>query len=700
MPEQPDISYRIVTSADNSGLTAHTAAVKNDTVAVEQQSQALKEQLTYTTGNRDLASSFLAGDYSKGAQQEEVLIRTRQEYELAQQLYEKYSQLAASKRLLGVEDAALAEKIALLDQALSTESALEIADKIDTDALAQAKRNLALAQEQAFQASMRSYEALAKEEVAMSATTVSSAQANRILGGSMGSLRGEGLMLRGALAPLASETFPGLSRIVMGTAMYGFNPFIISVLAAAEALKMVNDASKQYIQSAERQAELVKKNIALYDEYLSAVRKVRTEEENYQQSLDRIRVSEDDATAAFEKRQKAYADAEKRTKEVDTAKESAAKAEVERTAHSEIEKTIGLYEIEARAQAEAQRLADAQSREEMVALNDRKANQEGLVAKLAQEEATKARIYAADNKALAEYKAAKKEQAEAEDALGKAQDAYTANMNPLKSPALAGEVNSAQAMLDAANANLQRLQQKHPGESPLGFEERVGTEKARLTASQEELRKQTEALHKLDDTFKDDLAKIQKDADARAQADKSDREAQLSKTIAALTAEGQKIDQQRKAGAIKPEEYAREVAMLRAALDNLGQQLKLSQSQTQPAHVRFYDTEEVVSLRAQLKDLLGKQRQNTAAYQGGSELQADYNANRLYLADQIRAAAARLNEAVSRELSAPVEDFSKAFERYNDHVIAGQLDMSKTVLAALAKLDTSLAQIQKQVSRP
>lgn len=131
------IIYELGTVADNTGLVAHTNAVRDDTRAVEEQTKALREQqsLSYTPGNRDLASSFIGGDSTKA---EAYVIKNQKEYETAQGLIDRYQKLLLSKQLLGIQDEALVAKIAALDAALSTESALRVAEKIETDAVAAA----------------------------------------------------------------------------------------------------------------------------------------------------------------------------------------------------------------------------------------------------------------------------------------------------------------------------------------------------------------------------------------------------------------------------------------------------------------------------------------------------------------------------------------------------------------------------------
>lgn len=183
MADQPDISYRIVTASENAGLASHTKAVQDDTRAVQEQTRALQEnqstfqgtdskgrftksavftdasistsggfsqqvaaQQALTVGNRNLASSFAALSASEVGASEAgnaYVITTEKEYLAAQALVGKYQQLLLSKQLVGVQDAELAAKIALLDAALSTESALTVAQTIENEALATAEAKAA-----------------------------------------------------------------------------------------------------------------------------------------------------------------------------------------------------------------------------------------------------------------------------------------------------------------------------------------------------------------------------------------------------------------------------------------------------------------------------------------------------------------------------------------------------------------------------
>lgn len=138
-----ELHFGISTSSDNSGLVAHTAAVRDDTRAVQEQSKAMDE--SRTIGARNLASQPSLRPPNEPPVSN--LINSEKEYLQAVKLYESYSKLAYAKKLIGVEDEALVAKIAAIDAALSSESALLVAEKIEQDALAAAKAKATAAAE-------------------------------------------------------------------------------------------------------------------------------------------------------------------------------------------------------------------------------------------------------------------------------------------------------------------------------------------------------------------------------------------------------------------------------------------------------------------------------------------------------------------------------------------------------------------------
>ena len=196
----PDISYRIVTQAELGGLQAHTAAAKADTVANEEQAASLlKLNAASQTSSQPETHSYNykidnAAGYKAALAEEQVQVAAMEsEYEAlgynlentivkykalqlalasytgeqavsisssqaytitteaellkAEQLRNKYVELAMSKRLLGIEDEALTAKIAVLDAALSTKSALTVAETMEAKALAAAKTEQTEAEE-------------------------------------------------------------------------------------------------------------------------------------------------------------------------------------------------------------------------------------------------------------------------------------------------------------------------------------------------------------------------------------------------------------------------------------------------------------------------------------------------------------------------------------------------------------------------
>lgn len=405
MLNQPDIAYKIVTVADNSGLAAHTAAVKADTAAVKEQAVAYEmvrdaqgrfvRRIAIRDNSIPTAAAVggsgasvpmggygLASDVA-GLGTTEVSavsqITTEAQYLKAQQLIAKYQELQMAKRLVGVEDTALAGKIAALDAALSTESALTVAQSMEDKALAASKAaataateaEAAAAMSAAEEKAMAEYEAASAKEV-LKTSTIASKEAidaetgsmllNRrgmmemnvvmreMMSGNISRMPGsislilqnlrlgqEGAQLIGKtrreLESMAStqNLFGGLtsSGALMRISLIGFAAFeayrlmsqgIKNIGEADEAWGKILDKQIERLNS-EREAKL--KSTAANADYVASLEKIRmatadaaTQEQNYNRQLEqRVRLS-----GKIEKSNVGLAEAAIRATEPDAAK--------------------------------------------------------------------------------------------------------------------------------------------------------------------------------------------------------------------------------------------------------------------------------------------------------------------------------------------------------------------------------------------
>ena len=138
-----ELEWRLRTTSDNEGLRQHTEATKLDTAAIREQKAAMAE----SSGGYGLATE--GKDVFAVESKKAYTVATEAEYVALQK-----SLLAAQAKLpvmqaLGVSTDKLTLDIAALDAALSTESALNVADKLEQDALAAAKLKQAAAAEAA-----------------------------------------------------------------------------------------------------------------------------------------------------------------------------------------------------------------------------------------------------------------------------------------------------------------------------------------------------------------------------------------------------------------------------------------------------------------------------------------------------------------------------------------------------------------------
>jgi hypothetical protein len=128
-----ELEWRLRTTSDNEGLRQHTEATKLDTAAIREQKAAMAE----SSGGYGLATE--GKDVFAVESKKAYTVATEAEYVALQK-----SLLAAQAKLpvmqaLGVSTEKLTLDIAALDAALSTESALNVADTIEANALAAAR---------------------------------------------------------------------------------------------------------------------------------------------------------------------------------------------------------------------------------------------------------------------------------------------------------------------------------------------------------------------------------------------------------------------------------------------------------------------------------------------------------------------------------------------------------------------------------
>lgn len=276
-----ELQFDIVTRSDNTGLESHAKATEVDIQMTEslrqklQQVAAAQEHLngiSTTRLDQGKLSAIRAEDEAlraAAAGAQAYTIATEAEYNAIVKAMEAAQRKMAVMNALGVETTQLASQIELMDAALSSEEALNIAD-------AAANRQL-----------MQTYREKATAEAEASVVTVSAAQAQKILGTATRGSWMEARQLRFALAPLSAEVFPGLTQ-TLSMAAFGLSAWTVALLGAAEAVrffsqehKRMQDEQVAFNKYIDEQADKLSK---LGGEYESTRLKI----ENYSLELQRL----------------------------------------------------------------------------------------------------------------------------------------------------------------------------------------------------------------------------------------------------------------------------------------------------------------------------------------------------------------------------------------------------------------------------
>ena len=334
----PDISYRINTEANLGGLQAHTAAVRDDTRAVEQQKVAY-EALTNTGSGLATSAAGLSGAMSgSGA----YAIKNEAEYAQAVKLMEGYQKLAMSKRLLGIEDEALTAKIAVLDAALSTESALTVAETMESKALAAAKAQLVADEEAAAAAALEEAGAHKVNSVAMRESMVISRE---LMSGNISRLPGSAGMLAGSLG--FAEAMPAILGVSVAL-MAGFELW-------KKYQKGVQDTKDELVEF-KREAEHAAFAIDM------AVNKAKDSAAKFYDELDRIVNKTESITEAMQALNKMQEETARLTEAVAKTKDAAEESDI-RKMKDPIAKAQAEYRLKEEEDKRANAEADKAGRE-------------------------------------------------------------------------------------------------------------------------------------------------------------------------------------------------------------------------------------------------------------------------------------------------------------------------------------------------
>lgn len=378
---QAELEYLIKTKSENSGVASHTQAVREETRAIDDQNRALKENNALAAKAGGLATAPVLGGETSSA----AAITTEREYKQAVKLIEGYNNLLTAKRLVGLEDEALVERIKLLDAALSEERALIIAENIEERALAEtrAKANAELAAQMSSGAAAAKAQRLkdeaqasrlaaravkeqvqAEQELAQAYAKEVDAQikaenATRAGGGGhggrgvFGGMVGASRELRSALVPL-NYMLPHIANEVASQLIYGFNASTIAIAAGAVALTEYYTHAKEFAKFVDTLDETNKGFSESFEKQRAVVVDDRAELAKFEEQLRLVRNETATATQFTEQLIHKYQTLARLTDGVFKAKEGLDKAIVEATTDDEIVKAEKLLAVEVKY-AEMQR---------------------------------------------------------------------------------------------------------------------------------------------------------------------------------------------------------------------------------------------------------------------------------------------------------------------------------------------------------
>lgn len=143
-----ELEFRLRTTSDNSGIDSYTKSVDASTVAVERMTAATKSASTAGGAIPPLSpgggmATPIPNLQAYDSAINQVIITSEKEYLQTVKTLEAYQAKRFQLELLGKDTTALAVAIAQLDGALSTESALTVADTMEKKALAAASAEAA-----------------------------------------------------------------------------------------------------------------------------------------------------------------------------------------------------------------------------------------------------------------------------------------------------------------------------------------------------------------------------------------------------------------------------------------------------------------------------------------------------------------------------------------------------------------------------